>query len=82
MIVKGIVSAIKGDFVDVILPEYDDIVITASKVYRKDMVIEKCLCPSCTGGYGCEEEIVKKLKVNDFVLVIVFNGDFNDCIII
>lgn len=82
MIVKGIVSSIKGDFVDVILPEYDNIVVTASKVYRKDVVIEKCSCSSCTGGHGCEEEIAKKLKVNDFVLVIVFNDDFNDCIII
>lgn len=64
MIVKGIVSAIDAEnkTVDVILPEYDSVVIRLIKLYR--------------------EEILDTLKVNDFVLVAVFNNNFNDCIIL
>lgn len=28
------------------------------------------------------ENTISNLKVNDFVLVVVFNNDFNDCIIL
>lgn len=28
------------------------------------------------------EEIFNSLKINDFVLVIVFNNDFNDCMVL
>lgn len=64
MIVKGIVSAkdAEAKTVDVILPEYEDIVTRPFKCYR--------------------EGIFDTLKVNDFVLVVVFNNDLNDCMII
>lgn len=64
MIAKGIVSAIilETRTVDVILPEYSNVVVKAS-VYRED-------------------ERFLNLAVNDFVVVAVFNDDFNDCIIL
>ena len=64
MIVKGIVSAIdtEAGTIDVILPEYGNVVVRPIKV--------------------CKEDAFNVLKVNDFVLVVVFNNDFNDCVII
>ena len=64
MLVKGIVSSIDTDAntIDVILPEYNNVVVRPLKIYR--------------------EEIINTLKVNDFVVVAVFNDDFNDCIIL
>lgn len=64
MIVKGLVSAINTEkkTVDVILPEYSNIVTRPLKVYG--------------------ENFIEKLKVNDFVMVVVFNDDFNDCMVL
>lgn len=64
MIVKGIVSSIdpEAKTVDIILPEYDNVVSRPFKCYR--------------------ENALDTLKVNDFVLVVVFNNDLNDCIIL
>lgn len=62
MIIKGIVSAIKGEKVEVILPEYDNAVTRALPVY---------------GGLKSGE-----LNVSDFVLVMPFNDDFNDAIVL
>ena len=63
MIVKGLVSAIDeaANTIDVILPEYNNIVTRPTKVY---------------GGTA------SGFVVNDFVLVQIFNNDFNDCIIL
>lgn len=64
MIVKGIVSAIDTDAktVDVILPEYENVVTRPFKCYR--------------------ENVLDTLKVNDLVLLAVFNNDLNDCMIL
>ena len=64
MIVKGIVSAIdtEAKTIDVILPEYNDIVASEVKVYRED--------------------IISSLQINDLVLVVVFNNDFSDCLVL
>ena len=64
MIVKGIISTInreKGE-VEVILPEYNSVVVKPFKLYREGMI--------------------STLHVNDFVVVAVFNNDFNDCIVL
>ena len=64
MIIKGVVSAVDATnkTVDVILPEYDNVVTRPFKCYR--------------------EGVLETLKVNDFVLVVVFNDDLNDCMIL
>lgn len=64
MIVKGIISAIDlaSNTVDVILPEYDNIVVTPVNKH--------------------DSQTTSKLKVNDFVLVFVFNNDFNDTLLV
>ena len=60
MVVKGIVSAIdiEAMTVDVILPEYNKVVVRPDSQYTRD--------------------VLERLKVNDFVLVVVFNNDFTD----
>lgn len=60
MVVKGIVSAIdiEAMTVDVILPEYNKVVVRPDSHYTRD--------------------VLERLKVNDFVLVVVFNNDFTD----
>ena len=64
MIVKGLISSIntEASTVDVILPEYENIVLSSVRLYR--------------------EGFIDTLSINDFVLVAVFNSDFNDCMVI